>query len=66
MSCLNHNVGEEAMKNVSSVVCDQFDLRPELLGKFSEQREQQGEFTSVSGFTAFCAGFILSEWQSFY
>ena len=54
MSFLNLIVGEETGENTSSVICAQFDLRPVWLGKFSEKSEhQQGEFTSVSGFTAF-------------
>ena len=53
VNCLNLIIDEETVKNASSVICAQFHLRPGLLGRFSEKSEQQGEFASVSGFTAF-------------
>ena len=53
VSFLNLLVDEATVKHASSVICTQFDLHPGLLGRFSEESEWQGEFTSASGFTAF-------------
>ena len=39
VNCLNLIVGEETVQDASSVICAQFDLRPGLLGRFSEKSE---------------------------